>query len=259
MSASNTRRSPSSRGSAPRSASNSRGARGLDDGRCRACGGAVRHRARDEARRLHQVKTRRWLPLSTSNWRATRPALTGGRLFPQRRRQGWRPGRRSSARSLLDAGGRAALHLDDRAAGDDDLFLAPALQPARSRAPASSGWRTTRYFLTDPAFLACAPEHAGPGRLGAAHHRRARHLAGAAARPAGVRPGIVRLMVIAPFFVMPTVSRAGLEEPVDASRYRAVRLASPSCRLDSRSTGSPTGRCSRSSSSSPGNGCRSRR
>jgi sorbitol/mannitol transport system permease protein len=39
-----------------------------------------------------------------------------------------------------------------------------------------------------------------------AHHHPARHAAGAAARPAGGRAQHRPLMVIAPFFVMPTVS-----------------------------------------------------
>ena len=37
--------------------------------------------------------------------------------------------------------------------------------------------------------------------------------------------GIVRLLVISPFFVMPTVVGAGLEEPADASGVRDLRLA----------------------------------
>ena len=71
--------------------------------------------------------------------------------------------------------------------------------------------------------------------------------------------GIVRILVIAPFFVMPTVVGAGLEEHDDAPGLRRVRLDRASRSACSRSTGSRSCRCSRSSSSSPGNGCRSRR
>src|SRR6516164_9218725 len=77
-----------------------------------------------------------------------------------------------------DPGRWLAVHLDDRPARADDLFLDPALQPARS-------WlRTIRRAGEFPLLPhrsrlpGFAPEHAGPGRLGAGAHDPARHSPG---------------------------------------------------------------------------------
>ena len=68
---------------------------------------------------------------------------------------------------------------------------------------------------------------------------------------------VVRLMVIAPFFVMPTVSalmwKNLLMHPVSGLFAWIARSLG-----FSRSTGSPTAAAVGRSSSSPGNGCRSR-
>ena len=84
-------------------------------GRRGAGRGAVADRARNEARRLHQV--------------SPRTARTGARVQTAVTKET----QARVGRLALSAGRRAAVHLDDRAVGDDDLFLDPALQPAQSR------------------------------------------------------------------------------------------------------------------------------
>ena len=65
------------------------------------------------------------------------------------------------------AGGRAALRLDDRAAGDDDLLLVPATTTCstRDRQPSPASRTSTTSSPTRPSRVAA--EHAGAGRLGA--------------------------------------------------------------------------------------------
>ena len=63
------------------------------------------------------------------------------------------------------------------------------------------------YFLTDPGLPRLAAEYAGAGRLGAgAHHPDRRIPLALLLDQPVIGRSIVRLMVIAPFFVMPTVS-----------------------------------------------------
>ena len=103
--------------------------------------------------------------------------------------------------------GHPPVPLDDRAAGDDALVLVPVLQPARSRASGFAGFDNYTYFVTDPAFWTAIANTlflvvwvlvitVVLGTL----------LALLFDQPIFGR-GIVRLLVIAPFFVMPTVAR----------------------------------------------------
>ena len=110
-------------------------------------------------------------------------------------------------RALLTPAVRIAVHLDDRPAGDDDLFLDAALQPARSRASESFvGLENFRYFLTDPAFLTSLQNTLVlVGSVLAITILLGMPLALLLDQPV-IGRSIVRLMVIAPFFVMPTVS-----------------------------------------------------
>ena len=123
-------------------------------------------------------------------------------------------------------------------------FSFQQLQPARSRHGGFAGFDNYKYFLTDPAFCSALIEHARPGRLGAGHHRRARRPARAAARPGVFGRGIVRLLVIAPFFVMPTVSALIWKNLLMHPVYGLLRLDRHARSGCSRSTGSPTIRCS---------------
>jgi sorbitol/mannitol transport system permease protein len=95
--------------------------------------------------------------------------------------------------------------VDDRAAGDDDLLLAHPLQPDAARQTGFIGLMNYEFFITDPDF--------GPAVaircccwIGDPHHRRPGHRAGAAGQRALPGRGIVRVLLIAPFFVMPTVN-----------------------------------------------------
>ena len=56
---------------------------------------------------------------------------------------------------------------------------------------------------------------------------------------------VLRLMVIAPFFVMPTVSALRVEEPLDEPQFRVYSRGSRARSDSRRSSGSPTGRCCR--------------
>ncbi len=69
-----------------------------------------------------------------------------------------------------------------------------------------AGIMNYQFFLTDPAFFDALSNTLilVGGVLAITINRR--HCLRAAARPADLRPGIVRILVIAPFFVMPTVS-----------------------------------------------------
>ena len=69
---------------------------------------------------------------------------------------------------------------------------------------------------------------------------------------------VLRLMVIAPFFVMPTVSALVWKNLLMNPDFGPLRLDRAVVRLRARSSGSPTIRCSRSSLSCRGSGCRSR-
>ncbi len=100
--------------------------------------GASLDRTRDEARRLHQVGAR-FDPLSPFS-RAVQPGdhppspeVDGRLLSPPDGGEDGHPTDAVAGANPADACGRAAVHLDDRPAGADDLFLDPALQPARSR------------------------------------------------------------------------------------------------------------------------------
>ena len=190
----------------------------------------------DEEGRLHQV----------SRFRAARPPAAFSRAAQLWRpssipRAGWPPSssaaeteatdgdpsRRSCWRaSLLTPVGRAAVHLDDRAAGADALFLDAALQPARSRhRTASSGFENYRYFLTDPAFLASLRNTLVLVGSVLVDHRRAaasslallldQPVFGQQHRAAHGDRAVLRHA---------DGQRAGLEEPADASGLRAVRL-----------------------------------
>ena len=109
-------------------------------------------------------------------------------------------------RALLTPGCRIVVRLDDRPAGDDDLFFHASLQPARSRNRELRRLENYRYFLTDPAFLASLQNTLVlVGSVLAITILLGTPLALLLDQPV-IGRSIVRLMVIAPFFVMPTVS-----------------------------------------------------
>src|SRR3569623_2904328 len=86
------------------------------------------------------------------------------------------------------------------------------------------GLENFRYFLTDPAFLTSLQNTLVlVGSVLALTIFLGIPLALLMDQPV-IGRNIVRLMVLAPFFVMPTVERAGLEEPDDAPGLRPVRL-----------------------------------
>ena len=120
----------------------------IDGGR-RARSRASSHRTRNEARRLYQIARRANLGCRPAR------AADGSRISLQDIAGGGdgdaaNPGPRKGS---ADAGRRIAVHLDDRPARHDDLFLDAALQPARSRkAGASSGWRIFDTFSPIPLF-----------------------------------------------------------------------------------------------------------
>src|ERR1700755_2797428 len=103
-------------------------------------------------------------------------------LFPRWSSEDGNPADASACAVAPDPGCRAVVHLDDRPAGADDLFLDPALQPARYRLGAIRWPRELPLFPHRPGLSRLAPEHAGAGRLGAAADDPARHSLGAAAR-----------------------------------------------------------------------------
>ena len=97
--------------------------------------------------------------------------------------------------------------LDDRPAGDDALLLVPLLQPAESRRQRLGGLRELPVLPHRSGLLAGDPQHARH------RARRARRSPSSAASPSRCcidQPifgqGIVRILVISPFFVMPPVA-----------------------------------------------------
>jgi len=105
-----------------------------------------------------------------------------------------------------DAGRRPAVCLDDRSAGDDDLFLDAALQPLNPGRSKFVGLENYTYFLTDPAFLASLYNTLLLVGSVLAITIVLGTLIALLLDQAVIGRSIVRLMVIAPFFVMPTVS-----------------------------------------------------
>ena len=105
----------------------------------------------------------------------------------------------------VDPGCCFAVHLDDRPAGDDDLFFHAALQPADPDTKSFVGLENYRYFLTDPAFLSSLDTLVLVGSVLAITILLGTPLALLLDQPV-IGRSVVRLMVIAPFFVMPTVS-----------------------------------------------------
>src|SRR5579871_2069041 len=77
------------------------------------------------------------------------------------------------------------VHLDDRAAGADDLFLDLALQSARPRVGTVRRPGELRIFSDRSGLPGVAAKYARAGRLGACADDPDRHSAGASARPAG--------------------------------------------------------------------------
>src|SRR6478735_11643680 len=148
-----------------------------------------------------------------------------GRLLPASgEANNGNPADAASRTDAPDAGGRAAVHLDDRPARADDLFLDAALQPARSRLR-NVRWAGKLPLLPHRSRVPrLAPEHAGAGRLGAGADRPARNSAGAVARPARDRPQHRAADGDRAVLRHADGERAGLEEPVDASGIRAVCL-----------------------------------
>jgi sorbitol/mannitol transport system permease protein len=150
--------------------------------------------------------------------------------------------------------------LDDRAAGDDAVVLVPELQFAQ---PGNARFRRLlqlRLFLHRPGLLPGDLEHADlvvgvlfitviGGIL----------LALLLDQPI-FGQGIVRILVISPFFVMPPVAALVWKNMIMHPGYGVLRRHSARFfGLCSPSTGSRSIRCSRSSSSSRGSGCPSRR
>src|SRR6266478_2303979 len=75
------------------------------------------------------------------------------------------PADTGSRKGAADAGRRIAVHLDDRPAGDDDLFLDAALQPARLRKLELRRTGEFSIFSHRPRFSDLLAEHTGAGRL----------------------------------------------------------------------------------------------
>src|SRR3954465_5849329 len=156
-----------------------------------------------------------------------------GRLLPASgEAKNGNPADAASRTDAPDAGRRAAVHLDDRPARADDLFLDAALQPARSRLGSVRRAGELPLLPYRSRVPRVAPEHAGAGRLGAGADRPARNSAGAAARPAGDRPQHRAADGDRAVLRDADGERAGLEEPADAPGVRPVRLARQAGRID---------------------------
>src|SRR4051812_48836228 len=156
-----------------------------------------------------------------------------GRLLPASgEAKNGNPADAASRTDAPDAGGRAAVHLDDRPARADALFLDAALQPARSRLGIIR--RTGKFPLLPhrSRLPRLAPEHARAGRLGAGADRPARNSAGSIARPARDRPQHRAADGDRAVLRDADGERAGLEEPADASGVRAVCLDRFGVRID---------------------------
>src|SRR5581483_4209724 len=123
-----------------------------------------------------------------------------------------------------DARGCLAVHLDDRSAGADDLFLDAALQSARSRIRTIRRTGELRVLPDRPGLPCFASKYARPGRLRARHYDPDRNSAGAAAGPAGDRAQLCAADGDRAVLRDADGQRPGLEEPVDASGLGPVRL-----------------------------------
>ena len=152
------------------------------------------------------------------------------------------------------------LRLDDRAAGADALVSRsrPTICSTRSTA-ASSASRNYTYFLTDPAFIQAFGNTLILTVSVLAITVIGGILLGAAARPADLRPGHRPHPRDLAVLHHADRRRAGLEEHADAPATTASSPGSRRASASRRSPGCRTIRCSRSSSSSPGSGCPSRR
>ncbi len=131
------------------------------------------------------------------------------------------PGSRAD---IAGAGGDPAVHVDDRSAGADDLFLDAALQPARSGIGEFRRAGEFSVLSYRSGLSRVAEKHPGAGRLGARHHHCARHSLRAAAGPAGDRPQHREADGDRAVLRDADGQRAGLEESADAPGFRAVRL-----------------------------------
>src|SRR4051794_14153897 len=156
-----------------------------------------------------------------------------GRLLPASgEAKNGNPADAASRTDAPDAGRRAAVHLDDRPARVDDLFLDAALQLTRSRLGSVRRAGKLPLLPHRPRVPRLATEHAGAGRLGAGADRPARNSAGAIARPAGDRPQHRAVDGDRAVLRDADGERAGLEEPADASCVRAVCLDRLAVRVD---------------------------
>src|SRR3954447_14981438 len=142
------------------------------------------------------------------------------------------PADAASRTDAPDPGRRTAVHLDDRPARPDALFLDAALQSAGSRL-GSVRWAGKFPLLPHRSRVPrLAPEYAGAGRLGAGADRPARNSAGAIARPARDRPQYRAADGDRAVLRHADGERLGLEEPVDASGFRAVCVDRLGVRVD---------------------------
>ena len=179
-------------------------------GRRRARPGAVGRDPRDDPGRLHQV--------GASSRRLGRPARSGRPLSHRqtsvhrvrpRGRPPWPRDRPSTLARLHDgAVGDPPADLDDRAAGDDALLLVPELQPAEPGDDAAGpGSFNYQLLLHRPGLLR---SRSGTRWCSSSACCSSPSIGGIALAMLIDQPmfgqGIVRILVISPFFVMPPVA-----------------------------------------------------
>ena len=106
------------------------------------------------------------------------------------------------------------------------------------------GFENYAYFLTDPAFLQAILQYARPRRLASSSSPSspASLLALLIDQPI-LGQGIVRILVISPFFVMPTGGGAGLEEHAHAPGLRGLRRHRAGVRAAADRLVRPAARC----------------
>ena len=155
--------------------------------------------------------------------------------------------------------GHPALRLDDRAAGDDALFLdACATACSIPTTSASSGLQNYTAFLTDPNFITALINTLVLVVSVLVISVCGGILVALLMDQPVFGQNVLRLMVIAPFFVMPTVSALVWKNLLMNPDFGPVRLDRAVARLLADRLVHQLADAVGRSSSCPGNGCRSR-
>ena len=161
---------------------------------------------RDDPRRLHQVGSSQTLAARSSLGRPFSPGIGCGRSAPQGARS-WPPRDPEDRAAHARAGGHPAAGLDDRAAGDDAVVLVPELQPAQPGRRQLGRVRSTTSTSTP---IPPSSRRSGTRWSSCSGVLLITVIGGIAIALLIDQPifgqGIVRILVISPFFVMPPVA-----------------------------------------------------